>query len=236
MTLANGTQSWDQNAINAANDWNAVGAAFQFNVSVGGQFNQPCGPVGPGHACPNTGPVGDNPIVFSDNFCGVPFGPDIIELTNNCWDPDGGMINAPVFVNSAVPWNAYDGAIQCCTVVNGVPEPINDIRRVLVHEFGHVLGLGHPDQNGQTVTAIMNSRESDLYRLQPDDIAGIRAIYPGGNAATAPAANTGCRITTARSSGIFLLLLPAIVLWRRFRAARAEVKSSAVSPLSRNQG
>ncbi len=220
ITLENGTLSWDQNAINAANDWNAVGAAFQFNVSVGGQFNPPCGPRGPGHACPNTGPAGDNPIVFTDTFCGGSFGPDIIELTNNCWDASGAMINAPVFVNSGVPWNAYDGPIQCCTVVNGVPEPINDIRRVMVHEFGHVLGLDHPDQNGQSVTAIMNSRESDLDRLQPDDIAGIRAIYPSGNAATAPAANTGCQVTTGNTSGMILLIPPVLLLWHRFRRGR----------------
>ena len=169
--LWNGTLSWDQNSINAANDWNVAGAAFQFSVQVGGQLNEPCGPRGFGHACPNTGPAGDNPIVFRDSFCGGSFGPDIIELTNDCWDATGAMINAPVFVNSSVPWNAYDGPLQ---------PPVNDIRRVLLHEFGHVLGLGHPDQANppQNVTAIMNSGESDIYTLQPDDKAGIRFLYP----------------------------------------------------------
>lgn len=219
-TLQNGTTSWDQNAINAANDWNAAGAAFHFNVAVGGTLNEPCGARGPGHACPNTGPAGDNPILFSDSFCGGSFGPDIIELTNNCWDANGAMINAPVFVNSGVPWNAYDGPIQCCTVMNGVSMAINDMRRVLLHEFGHVLGLDHPNQNGQTVNALMNSRESDLDRLQADDIAGIRAIYPGGNPATGAPANTGCRMASGRRPGSFLLIPPALMLWRRYRRQR----------------
>jgi hypothetical protein len=60
--LMNGTLSFDQNAIKAANDWNAVGTAFRFTVNVVQQINEPCGPAGPAHACPNTGPVGDNPI------------------------------------------------------------------------------------------------------------------------------------------------------------------------------
>ena len=77
--LMNGTLSFDQNSINAANDWNAVGAAFRFTVEVVQNINEPCGPAGPpAHACPNTGPVGDNPIVLRSSFCGQGFG-DILE-------------------------------------------------------------------------------------------------------------------------------------------------------------
>ncbi len=47
---------------------------------------------------------------------------------------------------------------------------------LLLHELGHIVGLDHPDEYGQNVVAIMNSRI--LYAsLQPDDIAGIRAIH-----------------------------------------------------------
>ena len=49
-------------------------------------------------------------------------------------------------------------------------------RRILLHEFGHVVGLGHPDEAGQNVVAIMNGT-NDLTSLQPDDIAGIQALY-----------------------------------------------------------
>src|SRR5262245_30573731 len=56
VTLANGTTTWDQNAINAANDWNDQGG-FHFDVLPTdiSQFINPCG-SGAGHACPNTGP------------------------------------------------------------------------------------------------------------------------------------------------------------------------------------
>jgi predicted Zn-dependent protease len=51
------------------------------------------------------------------------------------------------------------------------------MQRVALHEFGHVLGLDHPDDHGQIVTAIMNSRASNVDALQRDDIEGVAAIY-----------------------------------------------------------
>jgi hypothetical protein len=54
-----------------------------------------------------------------------------------------------------------------------------------MHEFGHVLGLGHPDQAGQNVTAIMNSTISHIDTLRSDDIAGVNTIYPSAIASLA---------------------------------------------------
>jgi len=162
----NGTQSWNENVVNAAADWTAVGAAFQFTVTPGQQFTDPCAPDGSGIMC---GPAGYSPVFFTPTACGAGFG-DIIAQAVDCFGVDSGkMINAPVFVNSTVNLNAFDGPLR--------PQ-IHDIRRVLLHELGHVLGLDHPDLNGQTVDAIMNSRESDLDRLQADDRAGILSLYP----------------------------------------------------------
>ena len=46
-----------------------------------------------------------------------------------------------------------------------------------IHELGHVLGLGHPDQAKQSVTAIMNSTVSNIDTMQADDIGGVQLLY-----------------------------------------------------------
>ena len=43
-----------------------------------------------------------------------------------------------------------------------------------------MLGLDHPDENGQRVTALMNSIIGNLDALTADDIAGALSLYGGG--------------------------------------------------------
>jgi hypothetical protein len=53
---------------------------------------------------------------------------------------------------------------------------------LVVHEFGHGLGLGHSDASGATMAAWMPSYcDMTQMTLEPDDIAGIEALYPGGS-------------------------------------------------------
>jgi hypothetical protein len=198
LQVALGTSSFNQAALNAANDWSAAGASFQYAV----QFVAP-----PASPCNTCGPQNYNPVFFDASVCGMGFG-DIVAQANICWDQSNNIVNGPVFVNSTVSWSVYGGPFT---------PPINDLHRVLLHEFGHVLGLDHPDGLGQTVAAIMNSGESDIDSLQADDRAGILSLYPN----TAPAgAVSGCRITPSRVSGTWMLLPPALLLFVQRRGRK----------------
>lgn len=96
----------------------------------------------------------------------------------------GLRLEGDVIFNNTLSWNSYRGSL--------LPSPSGgtpyDFRRVALHEFGHVLGLGHPDDIGQSVPAVMNSMTSNVDSLATDDINGARAIYDSG--APIPAAKT----------------------------------------------
>ncbi len=88
---------------------------------------------------------------------------------------DNHLIEADVIFNSKWDWDSYRGN-----------EAGQDFRRVALHEFGHVVGLDHPDEAGQHVTAIMNSVISSVDTLQADDINGGKSIYDSGPAFLTP--------------------------------------------------
>jgi Matrixin len=74
---------------------------------------------------------------------------------------------ADVVVNSNYQFDSYRGPQQT---------GLYDFHRVILHEFGHVLGLDHVTFSpaGQ---AIMEPLISDLDHLGPDDVEGISALY-----------------------------------------------------------
>jgi hypothetical protein len=91
---------------------------------------------------------------------------------NGRWE----LSDTDILVDQSRPWIAHHtGQLQSGTY---------DFHRVLIHELGHALGLEHPDDAGETVTAIMNSRVSGIEALQTDDIQGIEFLYEGTDSRT----------------------------------------------------
>ncbi len=163
--LINGTTSWVQNAQSAMQEWSAVSSGFRFidgGVSGGGDDNRD----------------NVNNMFFSDTAGGDAFEGDVLALTLTRTRADGTALESDIVFNRSASWNAYDGPIRISA--NGAP--VFDFRRVVLHELGHVLGLGHPDEScDQSVAAVMNARTTETDRLTEDDRNGLSFLYSGGN-------------------------------------------------------
>ncbi len=166
QTLQDGFPSFNESAADALRIWNRQLAHLQFAPRVASPL-----PAEDGDAATS--------VLFSSTAYGTAFGSRTLAIT---------LISArgtittetDTLFNNARTWDSYRGPLQ---------DSVQDFHRVALHEFGHSLGLDHPDQAGQTVVAIMNSTISDLDALQPDDIAGGQSIYNNGPAyRTIPAA------------------------------------------------
>ena len=116
---------------------------------------------------------GVNTIMFSNSVFGQSFGSSTLAVTY--YRMSTTMTEADVLFNAAQNFNSYRGRLQFAS--NGYA--IGDIRRVLLHEMGHALGLGHPD--AQHVDAVMNAMMSDRETLSSDDINGGHALYGVGS-------------------------------------------------------
>jgi hypothetical protein len=139
-------------------------------------------------------------VFFSSAIYAQSFGSSTLAVTTNWYRVSTGQRSeADVIFNTAFSWNSYSGALRRSSSGG----TLADLHRVALHEFGHVLGLNHPDQAGQSVAAIMNSSISNTDSLQSDDVSGAAGLYGGadsgggGTSLTAPGAPSG--LTTSAS-------------------------------------
>lgn len=159
--LANWGPCWNDAAADALAVWNSVAVRFRFFVSSPAVTASPCA-----HS------DGLNTAAFQSTICGMAFGSSTLAITLSFANSTGALQESDVLFNAGQQWSTYSGPLLLSPA---------DLHRVAIHEFGHVLGLDHPDQHGQTVTAIMNSAfhiGDSLDSPQADDIAGVNTIYP----------------------------------------------------------
>jgi hypothetical protein len=142
------------------------------------------------------------------------------------------LVEAHVLLNANLCWNAYAGPLRQCAAPLS-HSPAIDIQRVVLHELGHVLGLEHPDDVGQTVVALMNSHLSDVDTLMQDDRDGAVFLYPQPSLTASAQASVGsgeggggggCTLRPGMgvdpTLGAVLLLLVVCRLWKRTRRAQ----------------
>ena len=151
--LRDGKASWNAVAEEALGIWNGQLSRVQFTTVAGAT-----------HRDGND----KNEVFFSSNVYGQRFGIDVLAITT-AWRVGPLRTEGDTIFNTAIDWDSYRGAIESNDL---------DLRRVAIHEFGHTLGLDHPDLAKQVVVSVMNSRISDLDTIATDDIHGVRALYP----------------------------------------------------------
>jgi len=160
LNLNDGSTSWNQVAAASLAEWNT----HLNRTMLVAADPDPSRPADLGN--------GQNDVFFSETVYGDEFGESTLALTLLLSDPTNfsAIGEADIIVNLARSWNAYRGTAQFNVI---------DLRRVMTHEMGHLLGLDHPDQATpvQFVDAIMNSTVGDIDRLQEDDIAGVDFLY-----------------------------------------------------------
>jgi hypothetical protein len=158
--LSDGSASFNAVAASALSTWNESLNRTRFVATTG-----------------TGGRGGDNDsinqVFFDTDYYGLAFGEGQLAITTR-WISSANpalRLESDVVFNSGFTWNSYRGNAR---------SNVWDFRRVALHEFGHVLGLDHPDQHGQAVAALMNARIGDVDALTADDIAGAQALYGGG--------------------------------------------------------
>ncbi len=142
---------WIETMQRAVQTWNAV-SGFRFHVRSPVPGDDPCRNT-PGHIF----------VIFAHlpiNICPAEHGQFIFGYGRLAY----GHRWARVYLNSVLfTWQRQDGPY-----------------RVLLHELGHAMGLGHPNEVGQDVVALMNGggEPDDIpTEPQPDDIAGVRHLW-----------------------------------------------------------
>ena len=161
--LDDGSADWNACAVQSLAEWNAqlgpTGVSFN---AVYGTTRTPASDDG------------FNSVFWSNDVFGTPFGEGTVAVANT-WSYTRDGINqayeSDVVFNTdpTLTWNCYRGAAK-----NAV-----DLRRVATHEFGHTLGLSHPDEDTDQPLglAIMDSVGMGIDTLQTDDINGALTLY-----------------------------------------------------------
>ena len=185
-TLIDGSRDWNAVTDAALSSWNSFLNGVSFRASSGS-------------TAANTSGNGINNVVWGEDVYGEPFGSETLAVTQSWYRvSDNRYTESDVVFNTKFSWNSYRGNTRRA---DGGGNLI-DLRRVALHEFGHALGLDHPDDHGQSVAAIMNSRVGNTDSLQTDDTNGVRSIY-GTPPAAAPAATdtlaAGARLTVGQT-------------------------------------
>jgi hypothetical protein len=115
-----------------------------------------------------------NQVSFASTAYGTAFDASTLAVTTG-WSIGNQRTEADTIFNTngTYTWDSYRDSLL------NHPHNTIDIQRVATHEFGHNLGLDHPDQATppQGQASIMHSTISNITVPTSDDIAGVQNLY-----------------------------------------------------------
>lgn len=156
--LSDGSANWNSPILPAITEWNSHMIRSTMTTETRGTSTA-------------TNGDNENSLLFGPDLFGEPFGSRTLAATLTRRAGLNGLrqVEADIVFNTAYDWDSYSGNLRS----------EQDIRRIALHEIGHLLGLLHPDEDTppQSVSAIMNSSISNTFSLQQDDIDGISLLY-----------------------------------------------------------
>ncbi len=142
-------------------------------IDVSAQPGTTTDEVGPKLEEPN-----DNAIIFftAEEWEERHYDPRAFALTSLWYYETGEIIGADMHFNGAM--NFGECPPQGCSEHDN----ISDLRNVATHEAGHYFGLAHSERPSATMWCDAKPGQVDKRTLSRDDIEGLCAIYPPGEA------------------------------------------------------
>lgn len=151
---------------------------------------------------------GESAVFFIEEVW--PFGQAVIGLTTITWNDELELVDADIALNGIdYVWSLGDTDIE------------TDLSSIVLHEVGHLLGLGHSDAPDAVMR--VDYEQGDTVRdLGTDDIAGLAFLYPCGGVRCVGGVSwieRGCQASLAGGGWTLLALLALVPLLRHRRRA-----------------